>query len=118
MNPIADDLLGRPLALVVALALVSLLPFLFMSVTAFVKISTVLHITKNAIGAQSVPSSVVVMALAGALTILAMAPVGRAISVRDRTPRLRRPHSTGRGARFWNRCCGPRRSPNLRSTTT
>jgi hypothetical protein len=31
-----DDLLGRPLALVVALALVSLLPFVFMSVTSFV----------------------------------------------------------------------------------
>jgi hypothetical protein len=32
-----DDLLGRPLALVVALALVSLLPFVFMSVTSFVR---------------------------------------------------------------------------------
>ena len=35
MNP-TDDLLGRPLALVVALAIVSLLPFVFMSVTSFV----------------------------------------------------------------------------------
>lgn len=83
MNPsLGDDLLGRPLALVVALALVSLLPFAFMSVTAFVKISTVLQIAKSAIGAQSVPSSTVIMALAGALTILAMAPVGEAIAAR------------------------------------
>ena len=37
-NPPGDDLLGRPIVLVVALALVSLLQFLFMSVTAFVKI--------------------------------------------------------------------------------
>src|SRR5580692_10799090 len=74
-----DDLLGRPLALVVALALVSLLPFVFMSVTAFVKISTVLQIVRGAIGAQSVPSSTVVMALAAALTLLAMAPVGQQI---------------------------------------
>jgi type III secretion protein R len=74
-----DDLLGRPLALVVALALVSLLPFLFMSVTAFVKISTVLQIVRGAIGAQSVPSSTVVLALASALTLLAMAPVGQKI---------------------------------------
>jgi len=73
------DLFGRPLALVVALALVSLLPFAFMSVTAFVKISTVLQITKSAIGAQSVPSNTVIMALAGALTLLAMAPVGNEI---------------------------------------
>jgi type III secretion protein R len=71
-----DDLLGRPIVLVVALALVSLLPFLFMSVTAFVKISTVLQIVRSAIGAQNVPSNTVVMALAAALTLLAMAPVG------------------------------------------
>ena len=32
-----DELLGRPLALVVALALVSLLPFVFMSVTMFLR---------------------------------------------------------------------------------
>jgi type III secretion protein R len=77
-----DDLLSRPLALVVALALVSLLPFAFMSVTAFVKISTVLQIVKSAIGAQNVPSSTVVMALAAALTVLAMAPVGQKIADR------------------------------------
>jgi type III secretion protein R len=77
-----DDLLGRPLALVVALALVSLLPFVFMSITAFVKISTVLQIVRSAIGAQSVPSSTVVMALAAALTLLAMAPVGQKVADR------------------------------------
>jgi type III secretion protein R len=74
-----DELLGRPIVLVVALALVSLVPFLFMSVTAFVKISTVLQIVRSAIGAQNVPSSTVVMALAAALTLIAMAPVGDAI---------------------------------------
>src|ERR1700722_11166127 len=77
-----DDLLGRPIVLVVALALVALLPFVFMSVTAFVKISTVLQIVRGAIGAQNVPSSTVIMALAGALTLLAMAPVGDAIWAR------------------------------------
>jgi type III secretion protein R len=75
----ADDFLGKPIALVVALALVSLLPFVFMGVTAFVKISTVLQITRSAIGAQSVPSNTVVMALATALTLIAMAPVGERI---------------------------------------
>jgi type III secretion protein R len=80
MTPMHDgDLLGRPIALVVALALVSLLPFVFMGVTAFVKISTVLQIVRSAIGAQSVPSSTVVMALATALTLIAMAPVGEKI---------------------------------------
>lgn len=82
MNGTPDDLLGRPLALVVALALISLLPFLFMTTTAFVKISTTLQIAKSALGAQSVPSNAVVMALSAALTVLAMAPVGQTIADR------------------------------------
>ncbi|HEV3192536.1 MAG TPA: type III secretion system export apparatus subunit SctR [Polyangiaceae bacterium] len=78
-TPSADELLSRPIVLVVALALVSLLPFAFMTVTAFVKIGTVLQIVRSAIGAQSVPSGSVIMALAGALTLVAMAPVGEKI---------------------------------------
>ena len=74
-----ENLLGQPLALVVTLALVSLVPFVFMSVTAFVKISTVLQIVRSAIGTQSVPSTTVVLALSTALTFLAMAPVGEKI---------------------------------------
>jgi type III secretion protein R len=74
-----NDFLGKPIALVVVLALVSILPFVFMGVTAFVKISTVLQITKSAIGAQSIPSNTVIMALATALTLIAMAPVGQRI---------------------------------------
>ena len=77
-----DDLLSRPIVLVAALALVSLLPFAFMTVTAFVKIATVLQIVRSAIGAQNVPSGTVIMALAGALTLIAMAPVGDKIMVR------------------------------------
>lgn len=78
-NVRVDDLLGKPIALVVALALVSLLPFVFMGVTAFVKISTVLQIVKSAIGAQSVPSNTVIMALATSLSLIAMTPVGQRI---------------------------------------
>lgn len=74
--------LDQPFSLVLGLALLGLLPFVFMSLTSFVKISTVLQITKSAIGAQSVPSNTVVMALAAALTLLAMAPVGDRISER------------------------------------
>lgn len=76
------ELATRPLAVVAGLALVSLLPFLFMGVTAFVKIATVLQIARSAVGAQQVPSSTVITALATALTILAMAPVGDAIWAR------------------------------------
>ncbi len=71
-----DVLLGRPGFLLVVFALVTLAPFAFMTLTAFIKISTVLHIAKSAIGAPGVPSNAVVMALATSLTVVAMAPVG------------------------------------------
>jgi type III secretion protein R len=78
----ANDALGRPIFLVVVLALVSLVPIVFMATTAFVKISTVLQITRSAIGAQNVPSNMVILALAAVLSAVAMAPVGGAIAAR------------------------------------
>lgn len=78
----AEDAAMRPITLVIILALAALLPFAFMTVTAFVKISTVLQIVRGAIGAQNIPSSTVIMALAAALTLLAMAPVGTRIEER------------------------------------
>ncbi len=91
-----DDVLGKPIALVVALALVSLLPFVFMGLTAFVKISTVLQIVRSAIGAQQVPSNTVVMALATSLTLIAMAPVGQRIL--DRVGPIAASATSGKGA--------------------
>jgi type III secretion protein R len=89
-----DALLSEPLTLVVSLGLMGLLPFAFMTLTSFVKISTVLHITKSAIGAQSIPSTTVVMALSTALTLLVMAPVGSKIADRL-TPALAGSQSSG-----------------------
>lgn len=79
-TPATEDLLGKPLGLVVALAILSLLPFVLMTTTAFVKIATTLQIVKSAIGAQGVPSNTVVMALAASLSLLAMAPVVETIN--------------------------------------
>jgi type III secretion protein R len=84
------DFLGKPITLVVALALVSLVPFVFMGATAFIKISTVLQIVRSAIGAQGVPSNTVIMALATSLTLVAMAPVGQRIV--DRSAPLMHAH--------------------------
>ncbi len=75
-------LLSQPVTLVVGLGLLGLLPFAFMALTSFVKISTVLHIARSAIGAQSVPTTTVVMALSTALSLLVMAPVASDISSR------------------------------------
>lgn len=77
--------------LVALLAVAGLAPFLFMSLTAFVKISTVLQIVRGAIGAHNIPSNVVIMALSGALTVIAMAPVGSTIT--DRAAPLFQPDS-------------------------
>jgi type III secretion protein R len=82
VNAVDSALLGRPLSLVLVLALVGVLPFAFMALTAFVKIATVLQIVRSAIGVGSVPSSAVVLALSAALTLIAMAPVGSRIAER------------------------------------
>ena len=76
------ELLNQPMSLVLIVALLGLVPLLAMALTAFVKISTVLHITRSAIGAPSVPSNAVILALSAALTLIAMAPVGARISAR------------------------------------
>ena len=73
---LGEGAVSQPIALVVLLALAALAPFLFMSLTAFVKISTVLQITRGALGAQNIPSNTVILALAAALSVVAMAPVG------------------------------------------
>jgi type III secretion protein R len=78
----ANGLLANPVTLILILGAAALLPFAFMTLTAFVKISTVLQIVRGAIGAQNVPSNLIVMALAGALTVLAMAPVTSRIAAR------------------------------------
>lgn len=78
----AGDLFAQPVTLLLVLGAATLLPLAFMTLTAFVKISTVLQIVRGAIGAQNVPSNVIVMALASALTLLAMAPVGSRIAAR------------------------------------
>lgn len=82
MSAVDASLLGRPLSLVLMFSLIGLLPFAFMALTSFVKIATVLQIVRGAIGAQSVPSSSVVLALGAALTLIAMAPVGTRIAER------------------------------------
>ncbi len=64
-----------PLSWIVAVGAFSLLPFLFVSVTSFAKISVVLGILRHAIGTPQVPSGTVVTGLALILTLYVMAPV-------------------------------------------
>ena len=111
----ANDLLARPLVLVALLAVAGLAPFLFMSLTAFVKISTVLQIVRGAIGAHNIPSNVVIMALAGALTVIAMAPVGSTIA--DRAAPLFQEDATAGTAEFVGELLTVTREPMRRFLT-
>lgn len=74
MNP--DSFANRPLILLVALAALSLVPFVLMMVTSFVKISVVLSIVRSALGTQQIPPTQVITGLAIILTVYIMAPVG------------------------------------------
>jgi type III secretion protein R len=76
------------LSWVVAVGAVSLLPFLFVSVTSFAKISVVLGILRHAIGTPQVPSATVVTGLALILTLYVMAPVLDEVGAQA-LPRLR-----------------------------
>ncbi len=77
--------------LILGLTVLGALPLLFMGLTAFVKISTVLFITRSAIGMPAVPSNVVVLVLSAALTTLAMLPVTQLVAERA-TPLLQEPN--------------------------
>lgn len=73
----SEGALGQsPLLSIVLLGGLTLLPFVFMTTTSFVKISVVFSILRNALGTGQVPSGTVVSALAAILSLYVMAPVG------------------------------------------
>ncbi|HEX8441216.1 type III secretion system export apparatus subunit SctR [Archangium sp.] len=74
-----DSFASRPLVLMLALAALSLVPFVLMMVTSFVKISVVLSIVRSALGTQQIPPTQVITGLGIILTVYIMAPVGQAM---------------------------------------
>lgn len=81
----AQDAVGnlatsKPVLTLVALGVLSLVPFVFMTATSFVKMSVVFSILRNALGTGQVPSGTIVTALAAILTLYVMAPVGQQIA--------------------------------------
>jgi type III secretion protein R len=75
-NLTAETFTSRPLILLLALAALSLVPFVLMMVTSFVKISVVLSIIRSALGTQQIPPTQVITGLGIILTVYIMAPVG------------------------------------------
>lgn len=67
---------SKPLVLLLVLAALSLVPFVVMMATSFVKLAVVLSLIRNALGTQQVPPNLVVTGLALILTVYIMSPVG------------------------------------------
>ena len=68
-----------PVGLMVVLAALTLLPFVLVMCTSFLKIAVVLSIVRNALGTPQVPPTTVVTGLAIVLTAFIMAPTGAAV---------------------------------------
>ena len=66
--------LAGPLRILITLTLISLAPFLLITMTSFVRIVIVLHFTRAALNTQSAPPNQVLLALALFLTFFIMQP--------------------------------------------
>lgn len=66
----------------VLIALAALVPLVVLMLTSFVKVSVVLALLRNALGAPDAPSSLVVLGISLVLTVFVMAPV--AVDMIDR----------------------------------
>jgi len=71
-----EGLASRPVLLFVGVSAISILPFIVLLMTSFVKIVVVLSILKSALGAPQIPPSQVITGLALILTLFVMAPTG------------------------------------------
>jgi type III secretion protein R len=66
---------GQPVLNLGLLAILSLLPILFMTCTSFAKMSIVFALVRNALGTGQVPSGPIIAALSALLTLYVMSPV-------------------------------------------
>ncbi|HVA26707.1 MAG TPA: flagellar type III secretion system pore protein FliP [Candidatus Baltobacteraceae bacterium] len=92
-----DDLLrvaagghaSLPLDVLAGLTLLSIIPFLLMMCTSFVRIVVVLSLVRSAIGASALPPNAVLSGLAFVLTLVVMAPTMQQIGAEALAPYAR-----------------------------
>jgi flagellar biosynthetic protein FliP len=72
--------LSAPLPIVLLLTLLSFLPAVLVTMTAFTRITIVFHFLRQALGTQEMPSNQILIGLALFLTMFIMAPVGARIN--------------------------------------
>lgn len=70
---------SQPLTVLLLLAALSLLPFVLVMITSFVKIAVVLSILRSALGTPQIPPTMVITGLAVILTAYVMTPTGTAV---------------------------------------
>ena len=76
----AEDLpVSQPVLILFILFILSVLPFIFLMTTSFVKIAVVLSLIRSALGVQQIPPNQVITGLALILTIYIMIPVGQEV---------------------------------------
>ena len=68
-----------PLSLMVVFGLLALVPTFVVVTTAFLKISIVIMLLRNALGVQQIPPNIALYGLSLILTVYVMAPVGQRI---------------------------------------
>lgn len=99
--------------MMIALSLISLIPFFLISVTSFIRIAVVLSMIRSAVGTQQVPPNAVVISLALFMTIFVMNPVWQKIDKTAYTP-YRQGQISQEAA--WERAMVPLRDFMLRQT--
>ena len=73
------NLLDHPLQVIVLLFLLSIMPLIVVMGTAFLKLSVVFSLLRNALGTQQIPPNIAIYGLALILTMFIMAPIGLTI---------------------------------------
>src|SRR5215469_9856196 len=102
-----------PLDVLVSLTLLSILPFLLMMCTSFVRIVVVLSLVRSAIGASALPPNAVLSGLALVLTLVVMAPTLQQVNHDAITP-----YTSGKlsPTKAFDAASGPLRAFMLRQT--
>ena len=80
---------SAPLQVVLLLTLLSFIPAILMTMTAFTRIVIVFHFLRQALGTQEAPSNQILIGLALFLTVFVMAPVGEQVNEAAVQPALR-----------------------------
>lgn len=75
-----NDFIHQPYALIILLVCLSILPFIVVSCTSFLKIAVVFSLLRNALRIQQIPPNMAIYGLALILTFFIMAPVGMSIN--------------------------------------